>query len=112
MLPKQKRLNLKHDFKWVASGQKIDTIYLKLFVKMGDNKEPRIGIAVSAKSFKQSSQRNRAKRIVSAAFESLYSSFPSAINIVALPKPNILEVKSKDVLLDLLGKLRDEKIID
>lgn len=112
MLPKSKRLNLKNDFKWVSSGKKIDTKLVKLFVKMGDNQIPRIGIAVSGKSFKKATQRNRAKRLVSAAFESLYSSLPPAINIVALPKIGVLDVKSSDVLLILEEALKHEKIIN
>ncbi len=108
MLPKSQRLNLKKDFKWVASGKKLETKYLKLFVKLGDNQMPRVGIAVSGKSFRKATQRNRAKRLVSAAFESLYASLPSAINIVALPKARVIDVKSSDVLLDLKEALRNE----
>lgn len=122
MLPKNQRLNLKTDFKWVSSGKKIDTKYAKLFIKMGDpstgstsslqaSSGPRIGIAVSGKSFKKSTQRNRAKRLVSAAFESLYSILPPSVNIVALPKAGILDVKSDDLLKDLESKLKDEKLI-
>lgn len=112
MLPKSKRLNLKKDFKWVSSGKKMETKYLKLFVKMGDNQIPRIGIAVSAKSFPKSSQRNRARRVASAAFESLYPILPPSINIVALPKVGVLDVKSADVLWELEKVLTDEKILN
>lgn len=112
MLPKLKRLNLKKDFKWVASGKKLETKYLKLFVKIGDKQMPRIGIAVSGKSFKKATQRNRARRLVSAAFESIYSKLPSEVNIVALPKARVIDVKSQDVLFDLEEKLKSEKIIN
>lgn len=110
MLPKPQRLNLKKDFKWVASGKKLETKYLKLFVKEGDNQMPRIGIAVSGKSFRKATQRNRARRLTSAAFESVYSKLPSTINIVALPKSTILDVKSQDVLLDLENILNEKNI--
>lgn len=110
MLAKSKRLNLKKDFKWVASGKKIDTKYAKLFIKIGDNTNPRVGIAISAQSFKKATERNRAKRLILAGFESLYSSLPSAINIMVLPKHNIVKVKSADVFLDLETVLRNEKI--
>lgn len=112
MLPKHQRLNLKKDFKWVSSGQKIDTKYLKLFIKKGDNKQPRVGIATSSKSFKKAVYRNRAKRVVSAVFETLYSRLPPTINIVALPKAGVDKVKSPDVLLDLEEKLKDAKILN
>ncbi len=111
MLPKPARLNLKKDFKWVASGKKIDTKYLRLFLIVGENDLPRVGIAVSSKNFKKASDRNRARRLTSAAFESLYSSLPSTINIVALPKMGVLGVKSGDVLLDLEECLKKAHVI-
>lgn len=112
MLPRSQRLNLKKDFKWVAQGKKIDTKYLKLFIRVSDTNFPRVGIAVSSKNFRKASGRNRARRLVSSAFESLYSRLPNGINIVALPKPGVIKVKSDDVLTDLQKKLTDEKIIN
>ena len=111
MLPKPKRLNLKKDFKWVAAGKKLETKYLKIFVKLGDNEMPRIGIAVSSKSFQKATERNRVKRIVSAAFEVLYPRLPQNINIVALPKTAVSKVKSSDVFLDLEEGLKKDKIL-
>ncbi|OGE17674.1 ribonuclease P protein component [Candidatus Daviesbacteria bacterium RIFCSPHIGHO2_12_FULL_37_11] len=112
MLPKEKRLNLKKDFKRVASGKKLETSYLKLFLMFRDNETPRVGITTSSSVFKKSSDRNRARRLTSAAFESVYSTLPAGINIVALPKQGILGVKSGDVLLDLEQKLKYEKVIN
>lgn len=112
MLPKSHRLNLKTDFKWVASGKKLETKYLKLFVKLGDNPYPKIGIATSSKFFKKANQRNRARRLVSQAFQSSYSLLPASINIVALPKQGILEVKSQDILNDLEGFLKNAEVIN
>ncbi|MBI3103475.1 ribonuclease P protein component [Candidatus Daviesbacteria bacterium] len=111
MLPKSQRLNLKTDFKWVASGKKIESRYLKLFIRWGENKTPRVGIAVSSRIFKKATERNRVKRLVSQAVQSIIHDLPSTINIVALPKQSILNVKSGDVLLDVESKLKDEKII-
>ncbi len=112
MLPKEKRLNLKYDFKWVAAGKPLDTKFVKLFIRLGDNQNPKIGISASSKNFKEAHQRNQARRLLSAAFEALYLNLPPAINIVALPKAPILGVKSGDVLLDLQERLKDEKIIN
>lgn len=112
MLPKQKRLNLKQDFKWVASGKKLDTRYLRLFLKTGNNETPRIGIATSGKFFRKSTERNRARRLASAAFESIVQRLKSNVNIVALPKAGITGVKSQDVLLDLEKALLNENIIN
>lgn len=111
MLSKKKRLNLKKDFKWVAAGKRLETPYLKLFIKLGDNHEPRVGIALSARSFPKAVGRNRARRITSAAFEALYSSLPQNTNILALPKAGVIAVKSGDLLLDLEAVLKNAKII-
>ncbi|MDO8619529.1 MAG: ribonuclease P protein component [Candidatus Daviesbacteria bacterium] len=113
MLGKSQRLNLKKDFKWVTSGGKgIDTKFLKMFVRVGENETAKLGIALSGKSFKEAHERNRARRLASAAFEVLHSALPSNLNIVALPKASILGVKSGDVLIDLEERLKHEKIID
>ncbi|MBI4035663.1 ribonuclease P protein component [Candidatus Daviesbacteria bacterium] len=111
MLSKDKRLNLKKDFKWVAAGKKLETQYIKLFIKHGDNKIPKVGIALSSKYFKKATERNLAKRLVSAAFESLYQSLPTTINIVALPKHRVIKVKSTDVLLDLEEGLKKAEVL-
>ncbi len=115
MLSKPKRLNLKKDFKWVASGKKIESKFAKLFIRVGDNHPPaggpRIGIAVSSSLFKKATERNKARRVISAALEPLYSKLPQSINIVALPKTSVLDVKSGDVLLNLEETLKNEKII-
>lgn len=112
MLPKSQRLNLKKDFKWVVGGKKLETKYLKLFIKLGDNKTPKVGIAVSGKVFKKAVERNRARRLTSAAFEALYPNLPSTVNIVALPKSRVINVKSGELLLELETILKNEKIIN
>lgn len=114
MLPKSQRLNLKKDFKWVAAGKKLETKYLKLFIKIGDpstSSGPKIGITPSNKVFKKAHERNKARRLASAALQTTYYQLPSTINILALPKVSILGVKSGDVLLDLGEVLKKEKII-
>lgn len=111
MLSKEKRLNLRKDFKWAATGKRLETKYLKLFVKFGDNQMPRVGIATSGKFFKKAVERNRARRLTSAAFEMLYQNLPPNINILVLPKIGMTGVKSGDVLLDLEEGLKREKII-
>lgn len=112
MLAKSRRLNLKKDFKWVASGSKIESQFLKLFFKPGDNVLPKIGIATSKSVFKKAHERNRARRLIAQAFQATYYLIPNTINIVALPKAGILEVKSSDVLADLEKALKNEKLIN
>lgn len=97
MLPKAQRLNLKKDFKWVASGQKIETKLATIFIKTGTNKEARIGVATPTRYFKKAHDRNRARRLVFAAVEKLYPTLANNINIMLLPKTAILDVKSEDV---------------
>ena len=106
MLSKDKRLNLKKDFKWVAAGRKLESQYLTLFLRYGENTKARVGIAVSSKVFKKATERNRARRLVSQAFQSTISQLPSTVNMVALPKQGVLDVKSTDVLLDLEQALK------
>ncbi len=117
MLPKSKRLNLKKDFKWVAAGlprssprgeagaggagKKLETKNLKIFINNGENEQARIGVAISSKNFKKATDRNRAKRLVSHAFQSIYSTLPSNINIIALPKTSVLSVKSSELEKEL-----------
>ena len=96
----------------MAAGKALETKYLKLFIKTGDNDKPRIGIALSGKNFKKAVNRNRARRLVSTAFQALYSSLPNSINIVALPKSGIVSVKSGDLLFELKAILKNEKIIN
>ena len=123
MLPKLSRLNLKKDFERIASGKRLETKYMRLYFREGDpsahsddsgqaSSGPRIGIASSSKVFRKAVDRNRARRLTSSVFESIYTHLPTRLNIVALPKMSILGVKSTDVLEDLEKKLRDEKIIN
>src|SRR3990167_8613835 len=111
MLPTAKRLNLKKDFKWVASGKKIESKFAKIFIKQGENSFPKIGIATSGKVFKKATDRNRSKRLISKAFEVLYPNLPLDINIVALPKVGVINVKSDEVLKDLKEVLKKESVI-
>ena len=112
MLPKSKRLNLKKDYKWLVAGKLIDSKYAKLYIKLGDNQFPKIGITVSSKNFKKATKRNRARRLISAAIEPIYGKLPANINILALPKVSIVGVKSGDILLNLEEVLINEKIIN
>lgn len=111
MLSKDKRLNLKKDFKRMIAGKFIDSKYAKFYIKLEDNNYPRVGISVSSKNFKKAVDRNRARRLISAAIEGLYKKLPLNINILVLPKVNILGVKSVDILINLEKVLLDDKII-
>lgn len=112
MLSKEKRLNLKKDFKWVAFGQKLGDDLIRLYVRQGDNLEPKVGIAGSKSDFKKAIDRNRARRLVSTGFESLYNQLPKNINIVALPRQGVLELTSTEVTRVLKELLKKGKLLD
>lgn len=100
MLQKELRLNLKVDFKRVAAGRKAETNFVKLFI-LNRQDSRKLGIAVPSKVFKKANLRNRVRRIVSKAFESIFPLLPEDIHILVLPKASALEVKSFDIEADL-----------
>jgi ribonuclease P protein component len=112
MLQKSNRLNLKTDFKWIRMGKEINTRFCRMCIRLGDNTSARLGIASSSKTFPKAVDRNRARRVISAAFEVLYSDLPENLNILALPKLAILDVKSGDVLIEIEGALRQLKVLN
>lgn len=111
MLSKDKRLNLKRDFQWVASGEKISSDYIKLFYRLTDTDQAMVGIAVSSSIFKKAVHRNRARRLVSKAFEVLYPSLLKQIKIIALPKEDILKLKSEEFLEFLKPLLKKNNLL-
>ena len=112
MLSKDKRLNLKKDFNWVASGKRINCSFFNMFIKYGENQFPRVGIATSKNYFKKATDRNRARRLLSKAMENIYSKLPQNINIILLPRAGVIEVKS-EVLSEKIGlELKNEGIFN
>lgn len=111
MLPKSKRLNLKKDFKWAVAGQKVGNDLLQLYIRQGDNLEPKMGIALSKSNFKKATERNRARRLTSFGFESLYERLPKGINIVAIPRSGVLELTSAEITKALEEILKKGKIL-
>lgn len=89
----------------------METKYLRLFVKFGDHGRPRVGIAPSGSIFKKATDRNRARRLISAAIEAIYPRLPGNINILALPKARVIAVKSSEVLSDMEAGLKKMEII-
>lgn len=101
MLPRSKRLNLKKDFKRIVSGKRVETLYFKLFFKPGLNTTPLIGISLSKKDFKLATERNRARRLASKMVEDIYESLPKGMNLIIMPKAQILNSKSEDLSAEL-----------
>lgn len=118
MLSKEKRLNLKKDFTWVASGRKTGNYLVKIYFRSGENPseasgqvQPRVGIALSKSVFKKAVDRNRARRLVSKGFEFLYNQLPQGINIVAIPRSGVLNLNSEEFTKFLEILLKKEKIL-
>lgn len=101
MLPKKNRLDLKKSYSYVAVGKRVEGANIKLFYRFSDSTWPLVGISTSAKMFKKAVDRNRARRLLSAAFENLYQKLPKSINIVALPKSGILKMGSSEAVKEV-----------
>lgn len=112
MLSKDKRLNLKKDFKWVASGEKVGSDTVKLFYRFGDNSTPRVGIAVSSSVYKKAVDRNRVRRLLSTAFESLYNQLPKAVNIIVMPKEGVITLSAEGVLNHIKPLLKKRSLLE
>lgn len=110
MLPKKNRLNLTTDFDLVASGKKVSGQLVKLFYILGNNLQPKVGIAISSKKFRKSVERNRVKRLIATAFEKVLSKIANNANIIVMPKEQILNLaeieKELQTLLEKEGLLK------
>lgn len=111
MLPKKERLNLRTDFSRVAKGHKLEGSLFKIFFCFGENKLPLIGIAAGKTVFKKAVERNRARRLISFAFEDIYEKLPKNVNIIALPKKEVLTKNSAEVSVLLKELLEKEKLL-
>jgi len=105
MLPLSKRLNLSKDFKWVVKGQRRETESLKLFSKEGENITARVGISISKQYFKKAHDKNKAKRKVSKAIETLYPTLTNNLNLIIMPKSNVLEIAPERLLEEIRRSL-------
>lgn len=108
MLPKSQRLNLKLDFKWVASGSKSETKTFRFFKRLGTNLSPKVGVAIRGSQFKKAHERSEAKRKSFKAIETVYQSLPKQLNLVIMPKASILNEKVED----LIKEIKNAKIND
>lgn len=106
MLLKSQRLNLKKNFKRMATGKRLETTSFKIFSKTGENSQALIGIGLSSKNFRKANKRNRAKRLTSTAIQLLYPTLPTSLNLVIMPKSLVLDKSPESLvkeLKDVLG---------
>lgn len=97
MLSKKNRLNLKFQFKEIITGKKLSGKFGNIYLKSGENSQPKIGVVLTTKTFKAAHERNHVKRLVSTAFEKLLTKLPNNINILVVPNRRVLEVKSEEL---------------
>lgn len=102
MLPKNQRLNLKQNFKWiVSSGKKSETPSFKLLYRLGENSHPLVGVAISSKNFKKAHQRIQAKRLSFSASKEVYSTLLKNLNLVIMPRAQVLNRNIEQLSLEL-----------
>lgn len=112
MLSKDKRLNLKSSFNFVVKGQKFENPTAKFFFRFDKNPKPLVGIALKKEFFKLAVDRNRARRLVSKGFENLYGRLPGGINIVVMPKKEVLSKSSDELTKSLEEMLKKANLLE
>jgi len=92
MLLKSRRLNLRTNFRWVASGQSFTSKNFKLFYRLGENEEPLIGVSLVSAQFKKANLRNKAKRIMFDQAAQNYDKLHKNLNLVIMPRSQVLDL--------------------
>lgn len=110
MLAKDQRLNLKYSFKWVMAGHRAETSLYKMFWRFGDNIQPLISITASTKIFTKAVDRNRARRLTSAAIQPFYPQLLANLNLVIMPKHPLLFSSSSEIAKELEDSIKKAKI--
>lgn len=101
MLARTARLNVSENFKWIRSGKRYESSHLRMFWQWGDNPKPLIGVAVNTKELKKANLRVKAKRLCFESARLLYSDLPSGLNLVIMPKPEILNSNVEELAREL-----------
>lgn len=101
MLPKEQRLNLKTHFRWTAAGKSLSSKNFKLFYRQGENAQPLVGVSIVSAQFKKAVLRNQAKRICLRLIEPHINQLPKNINLVIMPKAQVLEENFDDLSREL-----------
>lgn len=110
MLSKSQRLNLKTNFRWVASGKSHTSQNFKLFYRLGENDHPLIGVSIVSAQFKKSTLRNAAKRICFELARINYDQLHKNLNLVIMPRPQVLDLPSQTLDKEFKNALSSLKI--
>lgn len=106
MLAKSQRLNLSQVFKFVTAGSRRETATLKLFWRQTEGDVALVGIALAKKNLRKATQRNKAKRLISQAIEQLYERLQPGLNLVIMPKSEILQRSVEELKAELENEAR------
>ncbi len=92
MLLKSRRLNLRTNFRWVASGQSFTSENFKFFYRLGENETPLVGVSIVSAQFKKANLRNQAKRIMFNLANLNYHKLHKNLNLVIMPRSQVLDL--------------------
>lgn len=107
MLPKDKRLNLKSNFTWVARGKRSESSHFKVFANHKTQENAKIGISISKKNYAKAHDRNYVKRVIFRIIEGLYPRLSKDLNLIIMPKNGILETTFEKLAIELERLLVD-----
>lgn len=110
MLLKSQRLNLRTNFRWVASGKSFNSQNFKLFYRLGDNQNPLIGVSIVSAQFKKANLRNKAKRIMFDQAKLSYSKLHKNLNLVIMPKTQVLSLPKEQLDQEFIYAISSLKI--
>lgn len=110
MLSKSQRLNLKTNFRWVASGKSHTSKNFKLFYRLGENQNPLIGVSIVSAQFKKANLRNEAKRTMFNAVKILYPELHKNLNLVIMPRPQVLDLSIEELEQEFHNAISQLKI--
>ena len=78
---------------------------MRLMLRFGENKKALVGVALIKKNFHKAVARNKAKRKASDAIQTLYGKLRKDLNLIIMPKVQILTKNIED----LKGELENVK---
>ncbi len=106
------KLKENYDFRRVYNkGKSFVCPYFVVYINKGRKSYPRLGITVS-KKIGNAVKRNRAKRLITAAFGTVCPKITSPYDFVIVARTRILDVKSTVVTANLLKILENNGVID
>lgn len=111
MLPKDKRLTKKRDFlKLGTAGRPVYGVFTTLRVRALNKPETKVAFLTSTKMFKLAVHRNRVKRRLREIIREIWGELPSAMHLLFIAKPEVLDAdygKIKEDILHMLPKIRE-----